>query len=153
VFYLDISPHNRLRIVCDSPNSSPREKVEVDIEHAFVVAAEGDNGDRSTPLSNGGLPKGFLSWRRISMETTREKPSTKNAVAGALVTPPPLPKVKDKKMVSRSHIKFENASLPPLWTNDAPDSQLAFTYQYPRFFLQDPTQVIDHNLWSFHLGR
>jgi hypothetical protein len=156
VSYL-LSRH-RLRIVpainddlfFDSPSSSPKEKVEVDLEQASAVLVEGNHEDPSMPLRSGRLSKGFLSWRRISTETARGKPPTKNVSAVELVTPPPPAKAKDDT-APRPHIVFENAPPPPLWTNDAADPELALTYKYPRFFLRDPTEVIDDGLRPFHL--
>jgi hypothetical protein len=147
-------------VISDSPDSSPREKVEVDLQQACAVVVEGDHEDRAAPAQSGKFPMGLSSLRRLST-ITWGKPSKKNspvvalptptAVVAALVTPPP--QVMKDGMVSWPHIEFETATPPVLWTDDAADSELRFTYKYPRFYLQDPTQVLDDGSWSFHLAK
>lgn len=147
-------------VFAESPDSSPREKVEVDLQQACTMEAEGDHEDRTVPAQGGRFPKGLMSLRRLGT-ATREKPSKKNSPVvalpkptvafAALVTPPT--KVMKGSMVSRPHIEFETAPPPSLWIDDAADPELVFTYKYPRFYLQDPTQVLDDSSWSFHLAQ
>jgi len=134
--------------------------VEVNIHQACAKVAEGDHEDRTVAVQSGRFPKGLTSLRRLST-ATRGRPSKKNspvvalptptAVVAALVTPPT--KVMKGSMVSRPHIEFETAPPPSLWTDDAADPELALTYKFPRFYLQDPTQVPDNGSWTFHLAQ
>ena len=124
------------------------------------MVAEGDHEDRTVAVQSGRFPNGLTSLRRLST-ATRGRHSKKNspvvalptptAVVAVLVTPPP--KVMKDSMVSRPHIEFETAPPPSLWTDDAADPELALTYKFPRFYLQDPTQVPDNGSWSFHLAQ
>jgi hypothetical protein len=139
-------------IIIDSPNSSPREKVELEL-------AEEDHDDQAIPSRSGRFPKGLTSLRRLGT-ATRGKYSKKNspvvelptptvAVVALVTPPPPPPKVKDD-MVSRPHTEFENAPPPSLWTDDVADPELNYTYKFPRFCLHDPTDGVS---WSFHLSQ
>ncbi|KAL3766610.1 hypothetical protein ACHAW5_011171 [Stephanodiscus triporus] len=133
-------------IIIDSPNSSPREKVEVEL-------AEEDHEDQVIPSRSGRFPKGLTSLYRLGKYSKKNSPvvevPTPTVAVVALVTSPPPPKVKDD-MVLRPHTEVENAPPPSLWTDDAPDPELNHTYKCPRFYLHDPT---DDVLWSFHLSQ
>ena len=126
--------------------------MEVDLQQACAVV-EGDHEDRAVPAQSGRFPKGLTSLRRLST-ATRGKPSKKNSLVAALPTPTvAVSKVMKEGIVARPHIEFETAPPPSLWTDDAADPELALSYKYPRFYLQDPTQVPDNGSWPFHLAQ
>lgn len=68
--------------------------------------------------------------------------------------------------VMEPYLHFQNAPLPPVWGSTANvNPELTSTYQYPRLYLRDPTQIIteytgdmnknqtNDSLWWFHLAQ
>ena len=95
----------------------------------------------------------------VSIATTSLAASSK--VRNGTPTPPTKTKKADSAiMIIESHLEYINAPQPPLWTtNDGEeiDSELLSTYQYPRLYLCNPSQIINNsgstNNWWYQLGQ